>query len=713
MLLRTPLTLALSMAWGLAPFAASAQQPADSAKPATSHTPATSESVLPEVTVRSAQESNTGFTAKRAASTTKSDATLLETPQSITVVTRSLLDSRQANTLAEALRTVAGVVPGHFGRRGFDDFIIRGQRASESIYVDGLRTAQSVQLQEEMFGAERLEVLKGPASLLFGNVQPGGMVNVVSKRPRRDPFADVGITLGSHGYKQATVDLGRPLNDSGRAAFRVNALAMDSDDPTDFVFFKTRWIAPSLSLDLGADTDLTLLASHLQRQWLRQQGLAPRGTILPNPNGPIPHNRYIGETSNGAYDVERSRIGYAFEHRFADGWKLHQNFRWEEYSGIGPGVFNGTLQANGRLQSRNITNRDFDGSIMAIDTYLDTKVEAMGAVHNLTFGIDRSNPRERFALTQCTLPAIDLYNPVYGASIKCPASPQTDTTTRLPQTGVYARDRIAIGDRLDLTFGLRRDRATTSATNNRTGIEDSQTDTATTGSAGLSYEIRPGVAPYASYATSFLPVSGADFSGARFKPESGRQAEIGVKFQFDGGRKTATLAAYDLRRRNVTTTDPVNNGFSVQTGEEQSRGFEAELAMELRNGWSLQGAYAYTDSEVTQDNRRANLGKPLNNVPKHSASVWATYLFRNGALTGLGFGAGLRHESDKRGYSFDYTVPGYTVADASVNYTGNGYRLSLNIRNLFDKTYYAGGLSNNVVALGDPRQVRLNAVFDF
>ncbi len=694
---RTPIALAFAVAWGLMPPAALAQQ----------------EATMPEVIIHGEQESDSGFTAKRAASTTKSDATLLETPQSITVITRGLLDSMQANTMAEALRSVAGVVPGHFGRRGFDDFIIRGQRASESIYVDGLRTAQSVQLQEETFAAERLEVLKGPASLLFGNVQPGGMVNVVSKRPRRDPFLEAGVTVGNEGYKQATVDVGRPLSDSGRAAFRINALAMNSGDPTDFVFFKTRWIAPSLSLDLGTATSLTLLASRHERQWLRQQGLSPRGTILPNPNGPIPLNRFIGETANGAYDVERSRIGYAFEHRFASGWTLHQNFRWEEYDGLGPGVFNGSLQANGRLQNRTVSNRDFEGRLMAIDTYLNGAVEAMGALHKLSFGVDRNTPRERFAITQCTLAALDLYQPVYGAPIKCPAQAQSDTTSRTPLTGVYLRDRVALGERLGLTLGVRRDRATTSTANNKTGVVISKTDLATSGTAGLTYEIAPGIAGYASYANSFLPVTGTDFSGASFNPETGRQAEVGVKFQRDGGRVSATLAAYDLRRRNVTTADPVNNGFSVQTGEERSQGVEAELAMDLRNGWNVQGAYAYTAAEVSRDNRPANLGKPLNNVPRHSASVWANHLVRDGALKGLGFGIGLRHESDKRGFSFDYTVAGYTVADASVSYVGSGYRLALNVKNLFDKTYFAGGLNNNVVTLGDPRQLRLNAVFDF
>jgi iron complex outermembrane recepter protein len=227
------------------------------------------------------------------------------------------------------------------------------------------------------------------------------------------------------------------------------------------------------------------------------------------------------------------------------------------------------------------------------------------------------------------------------------------------------------------------------------------------------YKVAPGVAPYVSYATSFLPVSGTDFAGAQFKPETGRQAELGVKFELDGGRTNASIALYELRRRNVTTADLEHNGFSVQTGEQRSKGFEAEIAADLRNGWSLSAAYAFTDAILSKDNTLANVGKALNSVPRHSASVWSVYRFRQGALTGWGAGAGLRHESEKGGFSVNFEVPAYTVADASLSYIGSTYRLSLNVRNLFGKAYYAGVLNNNVVPLGDPRQIRLNAVFDF
>lgn len=694
-----PLAVALSLAFGASINAsASAQTP---------------EQELPEVKVE-AQAVDSGFSAKSAPYATKSDAPLFETPQSITVLTRDLLDSQQANSLTDALRNVAGVVSGNFGRRGLgDDFIIRGQRANESRFVDGLSVAENFFIAEEIYGAERIEVLKGPASILFGNVQPGGMVNVVSKRPRLEPLTEAGVTFGSDNYKQATFDFGRPLSGSGRAAFRVNGLVRDTDDPTDFVFFKTRWIAPSLSLDLGPNTDFTLLASYIERDWLRQQGLSPRGTILSNPNGPIPRNRFIGEPGFGPYHVYRTRIGYALEHRFDSGWKLRQNFRVEDYDVNGRAVFNRALQANGRTQNRQGTLQDVFGQGIALDTYVAKKLELAGTAHDLTFGVDLNRRRERNANTRCPVAPIDLFNPVYGAPVRCPAIPTTDTTTKIPFVGLYARDQIKIGERLMVSLGARRDRVTTTTVNNRTGVKQEPKDAATTGMAGVLYEVVPGVAPYVSYATSFLPTSGTDFSGAPFKPETGKQGELGVKFERDGGRTVATLAVYDLRRQNVLTADTANPGFSVQTGEQRSRGFEAELAADLRNGWNWWAAYTYTDSEVTRDNTARNVGKPLNNVPRHSATAWSTYRFRgDGPLQGWGFGAGARYEGEKRGFSFDYVIPEYTAFDAAVSYLGSRFRASLNVRNIVDKAYFAGGLNNNVVSLGGPRQVLLNVVFD-
>lgn len=669
--------------------------------------------VLPEVTVEAPQSDDTGFVAKKATSITKSDASLLETPQSISVLTRELLDSQQAVTLTDALRNVTGVVSGNFGRRGWDDFIIRGQRATESVFLDGLSISQNAWVAQELFGMERVEVLKGPASITFGKVQPGGMVNMVSKKPRSEAFNEVGVTVGSDSFKQATFDLGRPLSENGKSAFRINGLVLDRDDPTDFVYQKHQWIAPSLTLDVGPDTDFTILTSYNYNEYIRQQGLSPVGTILPNINGEIPFNRFIGERAFGPYTSEQYRVGYALEHRFAPDLKLRQNFRWQEQSMQGRAVFNGTLQANQIMQNRTATLQDSDSRVIGLDTNIEKKLELLRMQHSVMAGLDLAQDRDRFKSSTCTLSALNLYQPVYGATITCPANWVADNTTTISSTAIYLRDSIELNDRLSLLVGVRREDGKTETLNNKTGITQTQNNLATTSNAGLMFKISSNVTSYISHADSFLPVSGTTFDGSQFKPETGKQSELGFKFATDDGRISSGIAVYDLTRQNVSTSDIAHNGFSVQTGEQHSQGVEADFAMDLRNGWNLLAGYTFTDSEVTKDNVAANVGKQLNNVPRHAATLWGTYTFRQPELNGFSVGAGVRYSGAMRGYSYSYTIPGYTLADAALNYVGNGYKLALNVKNLFDKKYYAGALSNNVVALGDPRQILLNATFFF
>ncbi len=679
---------------------------------------------LPSVGVKA--KAGNGVTPGKITATTKGESNPLTTPQSITVITRELMESRQDKTLVDAVSGVAGVVAGERGNRGFDDIGIRGQVFGQEKYVDGLNTVrQGYVPAEEIFGAERIEILKGPASLLYGNVRPGGMVNVVSKRPKAEAFSELGATVGSYGYRQLTADLSRPLSDDARSAFRVVALTNDSDDVVDHVFFKTSYIAPSLRLALGDRTDLTLLTSYQEREWVRLQGLPPKGTVLPNINGRVARSFFAGEPGFGNNEFSRTRIGYELSHRFNDTWSLQQNFRWDDYVlKQRASAFLESLGTDERTQSRtgNIQNDDY--RTVALDTYVNGKIDSALGRHDLTVGLDLNDKSGRLTSQSCTtadMGAIDLFKPVYGRSIQCTGS-LADNTQDIQATGLYARDRLSLGNDMHLSAGLRHDRVSTRTFNNITSrVGGDSKDSATTGMLGLSWEVAKGIAPYASWANSFVPVSGTDFSGNAFKPETGQQLEAGVKFERDGGRQVASIAVYDLKRQNVTTNDPAHSGFNLQQGEHHSQGLELELAAELRSGWSMTAAYAYTDAVVSKSNasRRVNgitlyeQGSTVVNVPRHSANLWGVYKIKSGSLSGLGFGLGLRHMSERTGYAYDFTIPGYTVFDAAIMYQGNGWRAALNVRNLTDKTIYGGALSNNVVTLGEVRQVRLNVVYEF
>lgn len=374
-------------------------------------------------------------------------------------------------------------------------------------------------------------------------------------------------------------------------------------------------------------------------------------------------------------------------------------------------AFYGLLAPDNRTQARtgNVQNDSYRG--WAVDTYAAYRIGTALGVHELTAGLDVSDKGGRLVNGNCSLRPIDLYSPVYGAAVTCAAP--SDSTQAIFGAGLYLRDQWHVGNGLHLTLGARHDRVTTKTTNNINGSTNAPKDAATTGMVGAVYEVFPGVAPYVSLANSFLPVSGLDRNANVFQPETGRQAEVGVKFERDGGRQTASVAAYDLLRANVLTADPLNAAFNVQQGEQRVKGVEIELLADLRSGWNLTAAYAYTDAVVTKSNVAAQLGRSVNNVPRHSASAFGMYRASSGAMAGWGAGLGVRKVGTRTGYSYDFAVPGYTVFDAAVSFKGNGYRASLNVRNLLDKTYYGGSFSNNLVTLGDTRQLRLNVVREF
>lgn len=670
--------------------------------------------VLPAVTVSAGANDmgDIGFATRRPAGVTKSNESAADSAQSITVITRDLMDSQQSQNLSDVLWNSAGVSANTYGRRGWDDFIIRGQRASESVFADGLLVDTNNRVAQEVFGAERVEILKGPASVLFGQVQPGGLVNIVTKRPRPELFGELGLTVGNYGLRQVTADVGTPLKPDSKAAFRLNALAMNSDDATDHVWYRNRYVAPSLSLDFGHRTDFTILASHNERHYVRQQGLPVNGTLVSNINGVVPNSRFIGEPNAAPYDGEQNRIGYALTHRFDSGWTVNQNLRYQTSSLTGTFVTAGTMAVNSQTLSRSATQQDFSGDAFGVDTNVQKSFAFTGHQHTLTFGVDYRHSKEDRLQKTCRVAALNVYRPVYGAAVNCPASFSTDSTDTLNALGFYLRDQIRIVERWTVTGGLRYESARTASTNRLNATRTNSDDNAVTGSAAVMYDLTQWARPYVSYSTSFLPNAGTDVNNASFKPEKGRQVEVGVKFDTPGKNGLLTLAAFDLVRKNVLTSDPVNTGYSVAVGEQRSRGFEAELTQDLGNGLSVMAAYAYIDGEVTEDTVAANVGKPLNAVPRHSFSLWTQYRFR-GALAGWWAGVGARGESAKRGYSFNYTVPGYAVADLGFGYTASHWRAAFNVKNVFDKSYYAGGLNNNVLPVGNPRVAMLNVVLNY
>ncbi|WP_340600755.1 TonB-dependent receptor [Acinetobacter sp. HZNU-JH01] len=679
--------------------------------------------ILPTISVK-AQQQDQAYAATTATSALKSNAPLFKTAQSVSVVTREQLDQKQARTLTDALEGVAGVEAGKLGRRGWDDFIIRGQTSSDSVYVDGLRIGQSSptpSVAAEISGMDQVQILKGPASINFGLVAPGGMVNLVTKRPEAENFARASMTYGSYSLKEGTFDLNYSPNKSEKGAFRLNGRISDQDDPTDYVYFKNYYISPSYNFDLGDNTDLSVIASYQHREYIRQQGLPVIGTLKDNPNGAIDRSLYIGDPHFGKYEADVYRTGYTFKHAFENGWNFNQNFAVQKTEMDGQAVFARTgsnfwADKNYTTISRKNNSRHqiIDNLSYAIDNRLNNQFELYGMQHDINIGVDAFQEKSDYTNNRCNVGDLNIYTPVYGQTVTCSNPVSNHDINRLKYAGLYIRDRIQFNDQLLLSLSGRQDWAQTQTTSLITGNSSKQSDEAFTGSASVMYTLNDIVAPYVSYATSFTPNSGTDINSNPFKPEKGKQVEVGMKLQSPDQRIQGAIAWYDLKRQNVVVNDSVNSNEKVQRGEQLTRGIETELSSEILEGLKLIAAYTYTaDAKISKDADSSNIGKALNNVPEHSYSFSARYKFDPTSKLGWYIGGGFRGETYKTMDKLDVHIPGYTVFDTEAGYDAAHWGAQLAIRNMFDKDYYAGALNENLITLGNPRQINFTVKFNY
>ncbi|MCH2002140.1 TonB-dependent siderophore receptor [Acinetobacter seifertii] len=677
-----------------------------------------SASVLPTISIQAQKESTSPYVATKATSALKSNAPLFKTAQSVSVVTREQLDQKQAKTLAEALEGVAGVEAGKLGRRGWDDFVIRGQTSSDSVYVDGLRVGQNTYVATELSGMDQVQVLKGPASINFGLVAPGGMVNLVTKRPEAENFARASMTYGSYNLKEGTFDLNYSSNNSEKGAFRLNGRIADQDDPTDYVYFKNYYISPSYNFDLGDNTDLSVIASYQHREYIRQQGLPVIGTLKDNPNGAIDRSLYIGDPNFGKYEADVYRTGYTFKHAFDNGWSFNQNFAVQKTEMDGTAVFAQTKKfwADSSYTTINRANNSrhqvIDNLSFAIDNRLNKEFDLYGMQHDINIGVDAFQEKNDYTNDKYDIGNLNIYDPVYGQNVTLKQNVRD--INRLKYLGLYLRDRIQLNDQWLLSLSGRQDWAQTQSTSLVTSSASKQSDNAFTGSASVMYTLNDIVAPYVSYATSFTPNSGTDVNNNPFKPEEGKQVEVGMKLQSSDQRVQGAIAWYDLKRQNVLVTDTANSGYKAQRGEQLTRGIETELSAEILEGLKLTAAYTYTiDAEISKDANSSNVGKALDNIPEHAYSLSARYKFDPASKLGWYVGGGFRGETYKTVDGLDVHIPGYTVFDTEAGYDAGHWGAQLAIRNLFDKDYYAGALNENLVTLGNPRQINFTVKFNY
>ena len=704
----TALALAVSMQ------AAYAQTVAQAAAPASA-----GDTTLPTVSVRAdTVAENYGPAGKKSISATKSDISIEDTPQSISVVTADQIRNQGATTVEESLRYSAGVrtQPIVDTRRG--TFYIRGFNAAQNgQYLDGLKLPWSGGYgywDVEPYSLERVDIVRGPSSVLYGQTSPGGLVNQVSKRPQAESSNEINLSFGNFDRKEVSGDFTGALDQEGKVLYRLTALARDSGTQTDKAGDDRLFIAPQITWRPSADTNFTLYTQIYHDNAGNSANFLPAlGTITPLANGSkIPTSLFTGEPGFDRFKREQYIAGYEFSHRLNDTLTLRQNLRYAHqyvsYENIGSNSGLVANPPNGPYLLRRLGLRSTESfDVFTVDNQAQIKVKHGMFDHTILAGVDYTysyfdrqlgqtavTPANGVA-TPTTEPALNAFNPAYGNFVR--TAYQTDSDVRRSQIGFYLQDMLRVADRFVFQAAGRYDKARVD-TDTRTIATNAVANTGTndgkfTGRAGVLWEGPYGLSPYFAYSTSFEPTGVTTlYGGGTPKPTTGKQYEAGLKFQPVGSRSFAQLSLFNLTQENVLTTSPVLGQFS-QIGEVRSRGVELEGTWAVTPNLNVLASYTYTDAEVTAAGPSApNAGKTPQYIPKHMASLWADYRLSSnfGFLQGVWLGGGVRYVSKTYDQTNVTTVPAFTLFDLAASYTfAKHYTLRLNVNNLFDKTYVA------------------------
>jgi iron complex outermembrane receptor protein len=633
------------------------------------------------------------------AGATKTDAQPLDLPQSTRTLEADLLRDAGVTNLAGALELASGISRQSDLGGLWDSYAMRGFTGDPNFgsdyMVNGFSSSRGYNGVRDVAGTQSIEILKGPASALYGRGEPGGTVNILTKKPRFAPQYGIDLALASHGTRRAAADLTGPLSDS--VAYRFNLAHQEGGSFRDLVHTERTYVAPSILWQAGEDTTVSY-----EIEATRQRTPFDRGVLR---SGAVPVSRFLGEPADGPVIVQSVGQQLFVQHALADGWSVQGGASYRDSSLAGYSTEASDLSADGRTLRRQRRQRDFAAIDRSARVELLGKLAAAGVEHGLLVGTDtyrfddrrlqmRSNP------SAANPYALDIFSPVYGG-VAAPLALSIDTLEHQRATGFYVQDQLSLTARWKALVGVRHDRYRQTVINHRTAAVNRQSLGAVSPRAGLVYQPNATVALYASTARGFRPNSGISLDNKAFPAEESRSDELGAKFDTPGGL-AATLAVYRIRKKNVLTTNPVNTDFAIPAGEVVSKGVELDVSGRLRRDLKLSASYAFTDARVTRGDNTIRTGSRFPNVPRHSANL---LLVAGDARASAG--AGLTYVGERFGdvaASSDFRLPGYTTARLVAAYAPDKrWRIALNVDNLFDRRYYASSYSQLWVMPGSTR----------
>lgn len=653
----------------------------------------------------------TGYVARKTTAGAKTDTPIEKVPQSVTVIGREQLEARQPQKLDEVFYYTPGVTGAPYGYDPRTNWVfIRGFDASQTgVFLDGLPLYQYAfgSIYVDPFALERVEVLRGPSSTLYGGGNLGGILNLVSKRPTDEPLHRIEAGINSWGQAGTGFDLSDKIDEAGVWRYRLTGRIAGGRYEIEKARGLQGFIAPALTYKPNDATSLTLLASYTNMDLDHTGGFLPYyGTVKSTRFGRISRNLYSSESSDDLYRRSQAMLGYEFKHDFSDTWSFRQNLRYtyldtrERYAypygyevpdSPTPWVPSPVpVSADNQLHRLGFAHHTTVNTF-SVDNQLEGRFDTGPLAHDLLFGLDY----KYYAINQmqgtfATTP-LSATDPVYGTPQGGLVTPYLRQHYTMNQLGAYLQDQISFADTWLLTLNGRYDRVWTESRARIGNATFDGSEGAFSGRAGLSYEFSDGITPYVSVARGFNPVIGSNFAGQPFKHETGVQYEAGVKYRpgfFDG---LITAAYYDLTKQNVVTPDTAHPFFSNQLGQVRSRGFEFELQANVTDALKMTAAVTLSRIRIEKDTDRSVIGKRPNIVPENTASLWADYTFQDGIWKNLGFQGGIRYiGSSYADNQNQYKVPAATLVDLGMHYKYKAWDIALNVNNVFDKRYVAG-----------------------
>ncbi|MET3823660.1 MULTISPECIES: TonB-dependent siderophore receptor [Burkholderia] len=684
--------------------------------------------MLPKIDVTGeAARASLGLVGLRTATATRTDTPVAEIPQTTNIVTAQQIEMTGATDLNQALRYVPGFAT--FGSDTRTDWYAALRGFTPTLYVDGLaapNTAVIANWRVDPYTIDSIAVLRGPTSVLYGAGEPGAIVDAHTKLADGERVREAGVQIGNDARKQTMLDIGDKLDSDGRYAYRFVGIARDGNAVTGPNADRRVAVAPSFRWRPTADTSLTVSASFLQDHGdISSNFLPASGTVLPNRNGRLSQDIYMGDPTFNDYRKKQWSLGYALEHRVNPIWTLQQDVRWSRLS-----LDDATVFGNGFMPGSTTNMMRFAGlfqlnySRLDIDNRAQARFATGPLEHTLLLGLQFDRQTTTNSVWLALAPSLNLYHPVYRPVTAAIFSGRTslghvDQYTAMNSLGAYAQDQMR-WNRWTLTLGGREDRVNARFDDRAAGIGTQQDVSAFSGRVGLTYQGDAGLSPYVSYSTSFDPVIGVRmYGGGLPKPTRGKQTEAGLRWQPAGRNLMLTAAVYRIDQTNVLTPTPPNldptGTSSVQTGKVRSRGIELSAVGNVTRELSIVASYVYQDVKNVQANDASLNNWPVSvPLPRQMASLWTDWTWHTGALSGLGVGAGVRYQSASAGAPDNsLTVPSATLYDLAMHYELRHWRFALNVANVFDRRYVSGCTSYTVCVFGNERTVLASAKYNW